>query len=63
MMHTDVCMDTQEALKDEAAAPQQLVTSFVVSWLMLTGGMVINILIAIVENTLEELIVEDTRSS
>ena len=63
MMHTDVCMDTQEALKDEAAAPHQLVTSFVVSWLMLTGGMVINILIAIVENTLEELIIEDNKAT
>jgi hypothetical protein len=58
MMHYDVCMDTQEALKVEAAVPQWVTWVFAASWLMQTGGMVINILIAIVETTLEELIEE-----
>ena len=58
LMHTDVCMDTQDQLNEHAAAPSWLVVTYVVSWLFLTGGMVINILIAIVENTLEDLIKE-----
>jgi hypothetical protein len=58
MMHTDVCMDTQEALKVEAAVPQWVTWVFAASWLLQTGGMVINILIALVDNALEELIEE-----
>ncbi|OHT03522.1 hypothetical protein TRFO_29075 [Tritrichomonas foetus] len=58
MMHTDICMDTQDQLNEHAAAPNWLIVTFVCSWLCLTGGMVINILIAIVENTLEDLIIE-----
>lgn len=59
MMHTDVCMDTQEAIKDESVSPQWLVLAYCGTWLLLTGGMVINIFIAIVESTLAELMVED----
>lgn len=59
LMHTDVCMDTQDQLNEHAATSEWLVTGFTITWLMLTGGMVINILIAIVENTLEELIKEE----
>lgn len=60
MMHTDVCMDTQDQLNEHAAEPNWLIVCYVSSWLCLTGGMVINILIAIVENTLEEMIIEDS---
>ena len=59
MMHTDVCMDTQDQLNEHAAEPNWLIVCYVSSWLCSTGGMVINILIAIVENTLEEMIMED----
>lgn len=59
LMHTDVCMDTQDQLNEHAAAPNWLIVVFVCSWLCLTGGMVINILIAIVENTLEDMLSEE----
>lgn len=59
MMHTDVCMDTQDQLNEHAAEPNWVIVCYVSSWLCLTGGMVINILISIVENTLEEMIIEE----
>lgn len=59
LMHTDICMDNQDQLNEHAATSEWIVTCFTISWLMITGGMVINILIAIVENTLEELIKEE----
>ena len=58
LMHTDVCMDTQDDLKAHAVVPDWGVTIYIVSWLTMTGGIVINVLISMVEVTLSELMQE-----
>lgn len=58
MWHTDVVMDTEDLLLSMAVAPPWLVYTFVILWMVLTGGMVINILISMVEVTLDELLEE-----
>lgn len=58
LMHTDVCQDTQNALNEEAVVPNWVVLFFVNTWLVLNGGIILNVLITVVENVLSSLVDE-----
>ncbi|EAX88467.1 hypothetical protein TVAG_152880 [Trichomonas vaginalis G3] len=58
IFHCDIVMDTVELVKEFAVVPDWLIISYIVVWTNLTCGIIINVIISIVEVTLDVLIHE-----
>lgn len=58
IFHSDVVMDTEELIKSLAVVPDWVGNLYIFIWTNLTCGIAINVLIAMVEETLGELIRE-----
>lgn len=58
IFHCDIVMDTEELVKDAGVLPDWIINFYIFAWTNMTGGMIINVIISVVEVTLDSLMTE-----